>query len=126
MSEAHAATTPAGPEVRAATAADRGDVLALIREMIPGVDAEARWRWLYDGNPGGHALTWIATANGELAGCTSFFPFRLWLDGREVHAALGGDGYVRPQFRRIGLGFALHYASRNAMAALGIGCMYGA
>jgi hypothetical protein len=113
--------------VRAATAADRSEIEALIAEMIPGCDVGARWRWLYDANPGGRALTWLAVApTGEVAGCTSFFPFRLWLDGQEVHAALGGDGYVRPAFRRRGLGGLMHDASRLAMTAQGIGCMYGA
>src|SRR6185436_16952450 len=75
----------------------------------------------------GRALTWLAVApTGEVAGCTSFFPFRLWLDGAEVRGALGGDGYVRPAFRRRGLGGLLHDASRHAMRELGIGCMYGA
>jgi GNAT superfamily N-acetyltransferase len=115
-----------GVEVREATVADKADILTLLREMIPGLDAEARWRWLYEANPSGHALTWIATVDGQLAGCTSFFPFRLWLDGAPAHAALGGDGYVRPRFRRNGLGIALHAASRNAMEAHQIGCMYGA
>jgi hypothetical protein len=113
-------------DVRAATPADRSEIIALLREMMPGVDVDARWRWLYDGNPGGQALTWLATEGDAVAGCTSFFPFRLWLDGEIVRAALGGDGYVRPAFRRRGLGGLLHEASRNAMAAHGIGCMYGA
>ncbi len=113
--------------VREATDADRGEIEALIAEMIPGVDVGARWTWLYDTNPGGRALTWLAIApTGEVAGCTSFFPFRLWLDGEEVRAALGGDGYVRPAFRRRGLGGLLHDASRRAMPAHKIGCMYGA
>ncbi|HEU4734087.1 MAG TPA: GNAT family N-acetyltransferase [Kofleriaceae bacterium] len=114
------------PDVRLATGLDRPEILALLREMIPGVNAEARWRWLYEANPGGPALTWIASKNGQLAGCTSFFPFRLWLDGEIVLAALGGDGFVRPELRRNGVGVALHYASRNAMETQRIGCMYGA
>jgi len=113
-------------DVRAATPADRPEIIAMIREMIPGIDAEARWRWLYEANPGGRALTWIARAGGAVAGCTSFFPFRLWIDGEVVRAALGGDGYVRPAYRRHGLGGRLHEASRTAMASLGIRCMYGA
>ncbi|HET9623023.1 MAG TPA: GNAT family N-acetyltransferase [Kofleriaceae bacterium] len=112
--------------VRPADETDRPALLDLIREMMPGIDAEARWRWMYERNPGGRALSWIAEVHGELAGCTSFFPFRLWLDGEEVRAALGGDGFVRPAFRRGGVGAALHEASREAMAAHGLGCMYGA
>lgn len=112
--------------VRAATVADHPEILTLIREMIPGCDADARWHWLYDTNPGGRALTWLATVDGALAGCTSFFPFRMWRDGEVVRGALGGDGFVRPAFRRRGLGHALHEASRDAMTQHGITCMYGA
>jgi len=114
------------PDVRAATIDDRLEILALLREMIPGVDAEARWRWLYETNPGGRALTWLSTEGDQIAGCTSFFPFRLWLDGEIVHAALGGDGFVRPEFRRTGRGFAMHNASWSSMWQHRIGCMYGA
>lgn len=106
--------------------ADRPEIVAMIREMIPGIDAEARWRWLYETNPAGRALTWLAIHGDQLGGCTSFFPYRLWLDGEIVHAALGGDGYVRPASRRNGLGSLLHQASRDAMISHGIGCMYGA
>lgn len=113
-------------EVRAAHDGDRAEVLALVREMIPGVDAETRLRWMYEANPGGHALTWIASDGGEVAGCTSYFPFRLQLDGTPILAALGGDGYVRPTFRRRGLGALLHEAARSAMPAHGIAGMYGA
>jgi len=114
-------------DVRAATAADQAEVAALVREMIPGVDVTARLGWLYtDKNPAGTALTWIASENGEVAGCTSYFPFRLQLDGEPVRAALGGDGYVRPKFRRRGLGGLLHEAARRDMHHNDIGCMYGA
>lgn len=113
-------------EVRAAGEADRAHVTALVREMIPGVDADSRLAWLYEQNPAGRALTWIAFEHGEPAGCTSYFPFRLQLDGAPVLGALGGDGYVRPKFRRRGLGGILHDAARREMRDHGIGCMYGA
>ena len=83
-------------EVRAATDSDTDDVAQLIREMIPGVSADARLAWMHYANPAGRALTWIASEDGELAGCTSYFPWRLVLDGTPVLGALGGDGYVRP------------------------------
>jgi len=113
-------------DVRLATEDDRAEILALVGEMIPGIDVDARWQWLYETNPGGQALTWIASEHGQVAGCTSFFPFRMWLDGEVVRGALGGDGYVRPAFRRRGLGGLLHDASRRDMQANRIGCMYGA
>ncbi len=113
-------------EIRAASPDDRAEIVALVREMIPGVDADARIAWLYEKTPAGRALTWIASEGGEIAGCTSYFPFRLQLDGDPVLAALGGDGYVRPKFRRRGLGGLLHEAARSAMPRAGIACMYGA
>ena len=112
---------------RLATANDRAEIEQLIGEMIPGCDVRARWKWLYETNPAGRALTWIALSeDDEVAGCTSFFPFRLWLDGTTVLGALGGDGYVRPAFRRRGIGGLLHDASRRAMPEHALGCMYGA
>src|SRR6185503_14431891 len=56
----------------------------------------------------------------------SYFPWRLQLDGAPVLGALGGDGYVRPTFRRRGLGGLMHDAARADMQRYGIGCMYGA
>lgn len=112
--------------IREATDRDRPELAALLAEMIPGCDVAARLRWLYDTNPGGPAITWLATEGSRVAGCTSFFPFRLWLDGAEVRGALGGDGYVRPEFRRRGIGARLHEASCAAMPAHQISCMYGA
>lgn len=114
--------------VRLAADDDAGELLALLAEHLPEADPRARLDWLYRANPGGRALTWLVEeeTSGQIAGMTSFFPFRLWLDGREVKGALGGDGYVRPAFRRRGLGGMLHEASRRAMTEHGIRCMYGA
>ncbi len=80
------------------------------------------------GNPEGHALTWIAVdeASGDLAGVTSYFPVRLWLQGQIVRAAIGGDGYVRPRFRRRGIAARLHGALRAQMPKHHIEVMFGA
>ena len=108
------------------TSVHRAEIAALVTEMMPDVDVDARLAWLYDRNPAGRALTWLAYENGELVGSTSYFPFRLQLDGEVVLGALGGDGYVRPAFRRRGVGMLLHATARHAMSLHGISCMYGA
>jgi hypothetical protein len=113
--------------VRLAGPGDRAAIMAAIAELLPGVDIAGRHRWLYDENPHGAALTWIAidVATGEVAGVTSLFPRRIVAQGRDALAALGGDGYVRPAFRRRGIASAMHGASRRDMARFGIEVMFG-
>ena len=111
---------------RAAAPEDRETVVGLIAEYLPELDAEARFRWLYETNPHGKALTWLAfDSAGRPAGMTSFFMRKVWLDGDVVLGALGGDGYVRPGMRRQGLGSAVHRASRKALDKLGVAVMFG-
>lgn len=114
----------AAPEARAE---DRRLIVETLAEYLPELDPEARFRWLYETNPHGRALTWFALdeASGELAGLTSFFRRRLWVEGRLADGALGGDGYVRPAFRRRGLGELLHKASRRDMSSHGVEVMFG-
>jgi GNAT superfamily N-acetyltransferase len=118
--------------IRTASAAesteDRAAIRAVIAELIPSLDADQRLRWLYDTNAGGRAITWIAIddATGEVAGATSYFPFAMAIGGEPVRGAVGGDGYVRPAFRRRGIASALHAAAHAAMPILGIDVMYGA
>src|SRR6185295_1873744 len=99
--------------VRLARPEDRSGIQALIAELLPEFDPKKRFEWIYDGNPHGRALTWVAIdgATGDMAGCTSFFRRRLIVDGREVGGALGGDGFVSPRYRRRGIGGAMHRAS---------------
>jgi hypothetical protein len=113
--------------VRRAGLDDRDAILAATRELLPGVDVTTRHTWLHHDNPHGAAITWIATdaATGDVAGITSFFPRRIVVNGRETLGALGGDGFVRPTFRRRGIASAMHGASRRDMAELGIEVMFG-
>jgi GNAT superfamily N-acetyltransferase len=116
-----------GFTVQLAGAGDRAVIVAAIAELLPGIDVPRRHRWLYEENPHGPALTWIARdgATGQVAGVTSFFRRRIVARGRGVEAALGGDCYVLPAFRRRGIGSALHGASRRDMARYGIEVMFG-
>src|SRR6185437_6259627 len=108
--------------VRLAQPDDRGSLLALQAELFQSggagkgrAELEQRFDWLYQDNPHGKAVTWVAVddASGQVVGTTSFFPRLLALDGGTVRGALGGDGYVLPRFRRLGIGTAMHRASRR-------------
>jgi hypothetical protein len=105
--------------VRRAAPADRGTVLELLGEHLPGVDVARRHAWLYEGNPHGRSVTMIASdpTTGEPMGLTSLFPRRVLVAGKERLGSIGGDGYVRARFRRRGVATALHRACVDAMAA---------
>lgn len=113
-------------EIRRAQDDDRDGLLALIGKIYRG-DSVARYEHLYRSNPHGSALTWLAieTATGEAVACTSLFPRRVRVAGRERAGSIGGDCYVEPRVRRQGLAVALHSASLAEMREGGIDFMYG-
>jgi GNAT superfamily N-acetyltransferase len=95
---------------------DRATVLALLAERSPGTDVRRRHAWLYEQNPHGPAVTYLALgARGAPIGLTSLFPRRALIDGALGVASIGGDGYVRPAFRCRGVATALHRACLDAM-----------
>jgi GNAT superfamily N-acetyltransferase len=118
---------PNAPRIALATEQDRPTVLALLSEHLPGTDVARRHAWLYEQNPHGRALTFVAyDRDGTPMGLTSLFPRRVVVD-REVRVgSIGGDGYVRPAFRRRGVATALHRACLDAMNEGPIEFMYGA
>jgi len=113
-------------EIRRAEDDDRDGLLALIAKIYRG-DSVARYEHLYRSNPHGAALTWLAieTATGEAVACTSLFPRRVHVGGRERPGSIGGDCYVEPRVRRQGLAVALHRASLAEMREGGVDFMYG-
>jgi len=113
-------------EIRMADDNDRQHVIKLMGNVYAR-DMAGRYDWLYKSNPHGRALTWLAIerASGEAVGCTSIFPRRVMVKGRERTGSIGGDCYIEPRVRRQGLATALHLASFAQMRAGGIEFMYG-
>lgn len=113
-------------EIRAAGRADRDQIIKLMGKIYAG-DMRERYDWLYEQNPHGKALTWIAIERetGEGVGCTSIFPRRVMVKGRERIGGIGGDCFIEPRVRRQGLATALHAMSFAQMRERGVDFMYG-
>ncbi len=113
-------------EIRIANEEDRERVIGLMSGFYPG-DMAARYDWLYRSNPHGRALTWLALdrSTNEAVACTSVFPRKVIVAGRERTGSIGGDCYVLPSARRRGLATALHRASFVGMRERSVDFMYG-
>jgi hypothetical protein len=113
--------------VRTATTADESRIVELMSELMPGVDVVRRRAWLDVENPAGRAVTVLGfeDESGDVAGMASIFPRRIQAGGEILAGALGGDGWVRPRFRRQGLASTMHLASRFVLDTLGFELMFG-
>ena len=82
---------------------------------------------MYQDNPHGKALTWLAVTSqdNKIVGCASVFPRKMWLNGRVETGSAGGDTYVNPMWRRKGIAEALHRASSKGMREKGVMLQYG-
>jgi hypothetical protein len=113
-------------EIRTAGSEDRDHIIRLMGGIYAG-DMASRYEWLYESNPHGRALSWVAIEreSGEAVGCTSIFPRRLIVRGRRRIGGIGGDCFIEPRVRRQGLATALHSASFSQMRERGVDFMYG-
>jgi GNAT superfamily N-acetyltransferase len=94
---------------------------------VSDVPVADRYRWLYQGNPHGKAIIWLAVdeKTEEIAACKSSFPKLMRMNGEVVLGCVGGDMYVDPRWRRKGIAAALHLRTRAEMKDLGISLQYG-
>jgi hypothetical protein len=100
--------TPRPFEIRAATAADRGLALDLLRRAFGESDdisqSPERWDWLFLRNTADVGLRYlVADAGGELAGQYPTVPTRMQHRGRELVGLLPVDIATNPDFTRRGI-----------------------
>jgi GNAT superfamily N-acetyltransferase len=113
--------------IRPIRAEDAEAFLSFLSAWVTNVSLRDRYRWIYQDNPHGKALTWLAVTSqdNKIVGCTSVFPKKIWLNGHAETGSAGGDTYVDPMWRRKGIAVALHRASLAGMRENGITLEYG-
>ena len=113
--------------IRRIQAEDTEAFLSFLSAWVTNVSLKDRYRWIYQDNPHGKALTWLAVTSQDdkIVGCTSVFPRRMWLNGHLETGCAGGDTYVDPMWRRKGISEALHRASAKDMQEDGVVLEYG-
>lgn len=84
-----------------------------------------RYQWLYRQNPHGQARTFLAYSGDRPVAMTSLFPRKVVVDGEVRLGAIGGDAFVRPEFRRRGIATALHDMALASMGEGTVEFMYG-
>jgi GNAT superfamily N-acetyltransferase len=79
-------------------------------------------RWLYEENPAGRCQLWIAEDpdSGQVVGTRPMFPWRLWVNGRELRVAQLGDAMTHPQFRGRGIFSELVRSAWSALIDQGV------
>jgi GNAT superfamily N-acetyltransferase len=92
--------------VRAATAGDRRDILALLSRTL-GWDDDARheklFAWKHDENVFGPSPAWVAWDGDRLAGFRAFLRWEFEADGTTVYAVRAVDTATDPEYRRRGV-----------------------
>jgi hypothetical protein len=78
-------------------------IRAVLSRNLPDAARAERFAWLYEANPDGPALVWLAQdAAGKPVGTSAAYPRRMHLDGSTVRALNLSDFAVDTAFRSLG------------------------
>lgn len=107
--------------------ADKKEALNLMQEVFAseGLRKSAYfspgfWKWQYQDNPSGKAITLLAKDNGSVVGQYVNVPVHLKLNGKIEKSALVIDLMVRKPYRRQGLFQKMGEAANNRLPKLGV------
>ncbi|OPX96599.1 MAG: hypothetical protein A4E58_01686 [Syntrophorhabdus sp. PtaB.Bin006] len=106
---------------------DQPSFLGFLGHWIRHLPVEDHYQWLYKENPHGEALTWLAIRAGDerIIGCTSLFPRKIFIRDHIATGVCGGDTFVAPDCRRMGIAGELHRVSNEEMIQAGVGFHFG-
>jgi hypothetical protein len=102
------------------------DIILLWKRNFPDLPEE-RYDWIYQGNPDGEALSWVASeiGSGSLVGIVSLFPRKMKVNGKTLKVAIAGDFAVNQKHRGLSVGIKLQRAVAASMTPDDFGFIYG-
>lgn len=103
---------------------DKKDIIELWERNFPGIP-KARYEWLYEGNPAGPAICWIAKKDGEATGSAALFPRRLFVNGQAITGGIAGDFSVIKGFRGFGPALSLQREAVSNYVREGFDILFG-
>lgn len=112
--------------VRADLAADRDTILNFWHNNHRK-PLDAKFEWIYKGNPHGRALVWLIKhgPSADCVGMVSVFPRKLSVGGRTILAGIVGDFLIHEAHRTAGPAVMLMRGVRAAVSDSGIDLLYG-
>ena len=105
---------------------DKQAILRIWKGNFPDVP-EQRYSWMYENNPYGRAVCWLAkdTKDETVVGVTSLFLRRILIRGKYRMAGIAGDFAVDKEHRTFGPALALQKAAVSSCCQKGFDLLYG-
>lgn len=105
---------------------NRDDIVLLWKRNFQDFPRK-RYDWIYQKNPYGKALSWVAleTDSGSLVGTTSLFPRKMNVNGKTVRVGIAGDFAVNWEHRGSNVAIKLQRAVVTSMNQNDFKFIYG-
>lgn len=96
----------------ASLAADRLELMAGLRRYLNPKTDDARFTWMYEGNPHGAARAWVCIdkASGAIVGSSAALPRYFYVNGIRRLGCVLADSWMHPDYRYLGPAVALQRA----------------
>jgi len=93
-------------------AADRLELMAGLRQHLNPKTDDARFAWMYQGNPHGAARVWVCTdrSSGAIIGSSALLPRYFHVNGERRLGCVLADSWMHPDYRYLGPAVALQRA----------------
>lgn len=104
---------------------DRGDFLALMREVYGEAMSAAEFEWFFDRNPAGARILSVAEDGEGLAGALAMMPAQALVDGNEARVAFAVHAVTRAGVRERGIFSGLVLRNEQLAAAEGTALALG-